>query len=144
RGGRHERAAPVVGAIRADRLPDRAAEDADAGPHAPLAAPDGARVRRALWAVRRGDVELPPAPTVRRARGPPDVNWRIRLTRWDAALLVIMAIGAIMAVVRYAGGIGSVANINNAYPWGWWVGYGIMTTIALGGVGFTITGLVEV
>src|SRR4029450_10197828 len=41
-------------------------------------------------------------------------------------------------------GIGSVANINNAYPWGWGVGYGIMTSIALGGVGFTITLLVEV
>jgi Ni/Fe-hydrogenase subunit HybB-like protein len=72
------------------------------------------------------------------------MNWRIRLTWWDWTLLAIMAAGAALTLVRYAGGIGSVANINNAYPWGWWVGYGIMTTIALGGVGFTITGLVEV
>ena len=72
------------------------------------------------------------------------MNWRIRLTWWDMTLLLIMAIGAIITLVRYAGGIGSVANINNAYPWGWWVGYGIMTTIALGGVGFTITALVEI
>ena len=72
------------------------------------------------------------------------MNWRIRLTWWDTVLLAIMAIGAILTVTRYAGGIGSVANINNAYPWGWWVGYGIMTTIALGGVGFTITALVEI
>jgi len=72
------------------------------------------------------------------------VNWRIRLTRWDFALLAVTAVGVGLAVVRYAAGIGSVANINNAYPWGWWVGYGIMTMIALGGVGFTITGLVEV
>jgi Ni/Fe-hydrogenase subunit HybB-like protein len=72
------------------------------------------------------------------------MNWRIRLTWWDKVLLAIMAVGAILAVIRYAGGIGSVANINNAYPWGWWVGYGIMTMIAVGGVGFTITGLVEV
>jgi Ni/Fe-hydrogenase subunit HybB-like protein len=72
------------------------------------------------------------------------MNWRIRLTWWDKVLVVIMAVGVVLAVVRYAGGIGSVANINNAYPWGWWVGYGIMTMIAVGGVGFTITGLVEV
>jgi Ni/Fe-hydrogenase subunit HybB-like protein len=72
------------------------------------------------------------------------VNWNIRLTWWDRVLLAIMAMGAIVAFVRYAAGIGSVANINNAYPWGWWVGYGIMTTIALGGVGFTITLLVEI
>jgi Ni/Fe-hydrogenase subunit HybB-like protein len=69
---------------------------------------------------------------------------RIRLTWWDVTLLAIMAIGVVLAVARYAGGIGSVANINNAYPWGWWVGYGIMSMIAVGGVGFTITLLVEV
>ena len=46
--------------------------------------------------------------------------------------------------MRFATGIGTIANINNAYPWGWWVGYGIMTMIALGAVGFTITALVEV
>jgi Ni/Fe-hydrogenase subunit HybB-like protein len=72
------------------------------------------------------------------------VNWNIRLTWWDRVLLLIVALGAIVAFVRFATGIGSVANINNAYPWGWWVGYGIMTTIALGGVGFTITLLVEI
>jgi len=72
------------------------------------------------------------------------VNWRIRLTWWDVVLLAIMALGVVLAVVRYAGGIRSVANINNAYPWGWWVGFGIMTMIALGGVGFTITLLVEI
>ena len=72
------------------------------------------------------------------------MNWRIRLTWWDLTLLAVMAIGVVLAVVRYAGGIATVANINNAYPWGWWVGYGIMTMIAAGGVGFTITLLVEV
>jgi len=72
------------------------------------------------------------------------VNWRIRLTWWDKLLLVIMALGAGLALMRYAAGIGAVANINNAYPWGWWVGYGIMTMIAIGGVGFTITALVEI
>ena len=72
------------------------------------------------------------------------MNWRVRLTWWDLVLLAIMAVGVVLAVVRYAGGIGSVANINNAYPWGLWVGFGVMTMIALGGVGFTITGLVEV
>jgi len=72
------------------------------------------------------------------------MNWRIRLTWWDKVLLAIIVWGAACAVVRFAGGIGSIANINNAYPWGWWVGYGIMTMIAMGGVGFTITGLVEI
>jgi Ni/Fe-hydrogenase subunit HybB-like protein len=72
------------------------------------------------------------------------MNWRIRLTWWDKTLLAIMAAAAVFAFVRFATGIGTVANINNAYPWGWWVGYGIMTMIAIGGVGFTITALVEI
>jgi Ni/Fe-hydrogenase subunit HybB-like protein len=72
------------------------------------------------------------------------MNWRIRLTWWDKALLALMAAGAVCVLIRFAGGIGSIANINNAYPWGWWVGYGIMTMIAMGAVGFTITALVEI
>ena len=72
------------------------------------------------------------------------MNWRIRLTWWDWTLLAVVAVGVVTGLLRFAFGIGSIANINNAYPWGWWVGYGIMTMIALGGVGFTITALVEV
>ena len=72
------------------------------------------------------------------------MNWRIRLTWWDKLLLVIMAGAAVVAFVRFATGIGTIANINNAYPWGWWVGYGIMTMIAIGAVGFTMTALVEI
>jgi|RhiMetdeSRZDD1v2_1073273.scaffolds.fasta_scaffold421747_2 Ni/Fe-hydrogenase subunit HybB-like protein len=67
-----------------------------------------------------------------------------RLTWWDMLLLAVAAAAVVLALIRYATGIASVANINNAYPWGWWVGYGIMTLIAVGGVGFTITLLVEV
>jgi Ni/Fe-hydrogenase subunit HybB-like protein len=72
------------------------------------------------------------------------MNWRIRLTWWDKLLLAIIATAAVIGFVRFATGIGTIANINNAYPWGWWVGYGIMTMIAIGGVGFTITALVEI
>ena len=49
-----------------------------------------------------------------------------RLTWWDFVLLAIIAVGGVLTLIRYATGIASVANINNAYPWGWWVGYGIM------------------
>jgi Ni/Fe-hydrogenase subunit HybB-like protein len=72
------------------------------------------------------------------------MNWRIRLTWWDKLLLAIMAVAAVVGFVRFATGIGTIANINNAYPWGWWVGYGIMTMIAIGAVGFTMTALVEI
>src|SRR4029450_7462929 len=129
--------------VRPDRLHHGAPEDADARSDAPLAARDAALLRPSLRGVRRADLDHTPA-LEEAARGQDGVNWRIRLTWWDLTLLAVMAIGVILAVVRYAGGIATVANINNAYPWGWWVGYGIMTVIAGGGVAFTITLLVEV
>src|SRR5499426_546758 len=109
-----------------------------------MAARHGAGVRRVVWTVCCAQLDRAPAHASPRARRRAQMNWRIRLTWWDKVLLAIMACGAGVALVRFASGIGSIANINNAYPWGWWVGYGIMTMIAMGGVGFTITALVEI
>src|SRR5262250_1804546 len=109
-----------------------------------MAAHDRPRVRRAVRGVWRAQLDRAPAHAPPKARRRAHMNWRIRLTWWDKSLLAIMAVAAVIAFVRFATGIGTVANINNAYPWGWWVGYGIMTMIAIGGVGFTITLLVEV
>src|SRR5499426_582297 len=109
-----------------------------------MAARHGAGVRRVVWTVCCAQLDRAPAHASPRARRRAQMNWRIRLTWWDKVLLAIMAWGAVCALIRYVDGIGSIANINNAYPWGWWVGYGIMTMIAVGGVGFTITALVEI
>src|SRR4030095_11267056 len=160
RGGRDQRAPPLLGALRAAWLHHGAAEGADAGPHAPVAPGHAARVRPSLRALRRARVDRAPPQQEPGARGAPRVSVQTRLSRfgpmwdalgvgrlfagfrltwWDLVLLAIMAVGAVLTLIRYATGIASVANINNAYPWGWWVGFGIMTMIAVGGVDFPIT-----
>src|SRR5262249_16984736 len=144
RGRRYQCPASFVGAVRAARLHYWPAEDADARPYASLAARPGARLRGVVRGVWRAELDRTAAHAPPRAWWRDHMNWRIRLTWWDKVLLAIMAWGAVCALIRYVDGIGSIANINNAYPWGWWVGYGIMTMIAIGGVGFTITGLVEI
>ena len=53
-------------------------------------------------------------------------------------------IGAIFTLTRFAFGIGAIANINNAYPWGWWVGFGVLGFIAFGGCGFAVALLVYI
>ena len=141
---RHQRVAPFLGAVRADRLHHRPAEDGYAGPHSSMVAHDRACVCGVVRGVRCAQLDRAPAHAPRTKRGRTHMNWRIRLTWWDKTLLAIMAVAGIIAFVRFATGIGTIANINNAYPWGWWVGYGIMTMIAIGGVGFTITALVEI
>jgi Ni/Fe-hydrogenase subunit HybB-like protein len=50
----------------------------------------------------------------------------------------------VTTIVRFATGIASIANINQAYPWGWWVAFDMLTRIALGGVGFTMAAAGEI
>ena len=38
------------------------------------------------------------------------MNWRIRLTWWDKALLAVMAVAVVITVVRFAAGIGSTCR----------------------------------
>jgi Ni/Fe-hydrogenase subunit HybB-like protein len=66
------------------------------------------------------------------------------LASWRTALALVAATGAVFIVVRFVFGIGAIANINNAYPWGWWVGFGVLSFIAFGGCGFTIALLVDI
>ncbi len=63
---------------------------------------------------------------------------------WHSTLVAVATLGFIFAVVRFVFGIGAIANINNAYPWGWWVGFGVLSFIAFGGCGFTIALIVEI
>jgi Ni/Fe-hydrogenase subunit HybB-like protein len=69
---------------------------------------------------------------------------RSSLVSFRSALIAIALVGAIYTVTRFAFGIGSIANINNAYPWGWWVGFGVLSFIAFGGCGFTLALMVDI
>jgi Ni/Fe-hydrogenase subunit HybB-like protein len=70
-----------------------------------------------------------------------------RVRRGRAILLLLwgLVLAAVVAtIVRYATGIATIANVNQAYPWGWWVGFDMLTRIALGGVGFTMAAAGEI
>jgi Ni/Fe-hydrogenase subunit HybB-like protein len=67
-----------------------------------------------------------------------------RLGSVGVVLWGLVALCGYYVVVRFAVGLNAVANINDAYPWGWWVGAGVMSFIAFGAVGFTVALLVEI
>ena len=69
---------------------------------------------------------------------------RRSLVGWHSALVVIAVVGLLFTLTRFVFGIGAIANINNAYPWGWWVGFGVLSFIAFGGCGFTIALMVDI
>jgi Ni/Fe-hydrogenase subunit HybB-like protein len=73
--------------------------------------------------------------TTERPRWP----WPVLGTLWMLVLAAVVA-----TIVRFATGLATIANINQAYPWGWWVGFDMLTRIALGGVGFTMAAAGEI
>ncbi|MEW6661160.1 MAG: NrfD/PsrC family molybdoenzyme membrane anchor subunit [Bacillota bacterium] len=66
------------------------------------------------------------------------------LTPTRILLLAIFAFGSAVIVYRYAVGLGPSTNLNDAWPWGWWVSFGVLTGVALSGGAFVVTCLVHI
>ena len=59
-------------------------------------------------------------------------------------LYVLAAIGIALAIARFALGIGAVSNLNQGYPWGFWIAFDVLAGIALAAGGFVVAGLVHI
>lgn len=59
-------------------------------------------------------------------------------------MLILAVIGGITFLARYIGGIGYVTNLNNAYPWGLWIGVDVASGVALAAGGFTTSALAHI
>jgi Ni/Fe-hydrogenase subunit HybB-like protein len=60
------------------------------------------------------------------------------VTRFVAALGVLVLVLAAVLAVRFVRGIGAVTNLNDGYPWGLWIAYDVVVGTALGASGFTV------
>jgi formate dehydrogenase iron-sulfur subunit len=69
------------------------------------------------------------------------VNVRIGFGTWLLALLA--ALGFVLSVYRFLSGIGAVSNLNQGYPWGFWIGADVLAGIALAAGGFVVAGLMH-
>ncbi|NIO07760.1 MAG: Ni/Fe-hydrogenase cytochrome b subunit, partial [Deltaproteobacteria bacterium] len=47
-------------------------------------------------------------------------------------------------MARYMGGLAAVTNLDNAYPWGIWIGIDVATGVALAAGGFTTAALAHI
>ena len=59
-------------------------------------------------------------------------------------LVVLAAAAIIVSVIRMLVGIGPVSNLNDAYPWGFWISFDIYTGVALGAGAFTMAAVVYI
>ena len=52
-------------------------------------------------------------------------------------LLALMGAAALALAIRFSLGLGAVTNLDNAHPWGIWIGIDVATGVALAAGGFT-------
>lgn len=66
------------------------------------------------------------------------------LTPFNVISIPVILVGLAILVVRFTEGLGSVTNLNQEYPWGFWIGFDVVTGVALAGGAYVITFVVYV
>jgi Ni/Fe-hydrogenase subunit HybB-like protein len=61
-----------------------------------------------------------------------------------AILPVLWAAGGIALVTRFTGGLGEMTNLSDTFPWGIWIGFDVLSGVALAAGGFLIAGAVYI
>jgi formate dehydrogenase iron-sulfur subunit len=67
----------------------------------------------------------------------------VRLGIGTLLLGVVAVTGGGLAAYRFFTGIGAVSNLNQGYPWGFWIGFDVLAGIALAAGGFVVAGLMH-
>lgn len=66
------------------------------------------------------------------------------LTPFNVISIPIILLGAGILVVRFVKGLGAVTNLSQSYPWGFWIGFDVVTGVAFAGGAYVITFVVYV
>ncbi len=67
-----------------------------------------------------------------------------RVQNFKLILWTIIGVGAAVAAARFIFGLGATTNLSDAVPWGLWIGFDVMSGVALAGGGFVITATVYI
>jgi len=66
------------------------------------------------------------------------------LTPFNIITGIIMLTGAILLVIRFAFGLGTITNLSQDYPWGLWIGFDVITGVAFAGGAYVLTFIVYI
>jgi Ni/Fe-hydrogenase subunit HybB-like protein len=66
------------------------------------------------------------------------------LTPFNVISIPIILVAAVLLVIRFTKGLGSVTNLSQEYPWGIWIGFDVVTGVAFAGGAYVLTFLVYV
>jgi len=73
-------------------------------------------------------------------RGEPQ---RSLFTPFNVIATIIIVVGLIIVMIRFARGLGAVTNLNQQYPWGLWIGFDVLCGVALAAGGYVIASAVH-
>lgn len=59
-------------------------------------------------------------------------------------LWILVLLGAIVGIYRFAAGLGASTNLSDNFPWGLWIGLDLLCGVALAAGGFTIAAIVYI
>jgi Ni/Fe-hydrogenase subunit HybB-like protein len=67
-----------------------------------------------------------------------------RLTTLKTVLWALVGVLASVTVIRFMYGLGAVTDLSDAAPWGLWIGFDVMSGVALAAGGFVLAGIVYI
>ena len=73
---------------------------------------------------------------------PPPTTPRKLITPFNVIAAGILGVGAVVAFLRFTQGLGATTNLTDTVPWGLWIGFDVMTGVALAAGGFVISSAV--
>ena len=63
---------------------------------------------------------------------------------WWVLLPMLWAVGGLALVTRFSGGLGASTNLSDTFPWGIWIGFDVLSGVALAAGGFLTAGAVYI
>jgi Ni/Fe-hydrogenase subunit HybB-like protein len=66
------------------------------------------------------------------------------VTTFNVLSIPIVLVGLAILAVRFTQGLGSVTNLNQEFPWGFWIGFDVVSGVALAGGAYVVTFVVYV
>lgn len=67
-----------------------------------------------------------------------------RVNTFKTVLWAIVGLAASVGITRFVFGLGATTNLNDATPWGLWIGFDVLGGVALAAGGFVITAIVYI
>jgi len=68
----------------------------------------------------------------------------LRMGILPIVLIALMTIAFVVAMVRYAFGIGAISDLSYSFPWGFWISFDLFTGVVISSGGFLMAGSVYI